>query len=122
MPALGSSLNVHVVVVARGPETRDGYADYLRAVGARAQTQSELTVPSDVDLVILFGDDFDLASSQKFVDDWSRLGASRCRMILVTNHEALAARVRSDPLASVLRRPLWGWVLLAAVCSTEVES
>ena len=118
MPALGSSLRVRVVVVARDPETRDGYAEYLLAVGARAQTRSELEVPSGVDVVILFGDEFDPGSSERFIDDWSRMGARRCRMILVTNREALASRVSSDSRASVLRRPLWGWVLLAAV-STE---
>jgi hypothetical protein len=68
------------------------------------------------EVLVVFGDDFDPLSSERFIQEWSR-SADRSPMILVTSREALAESVRHDPRASVHRRPLWGSALLAAVRS-----
>jgi hypothetical protein len=112
------SLDIDVAVFSRDPETLDGLTDYLRAAGARALPRRELKLEERADVIVLFGDDFDAASSDRFVTDWVRVPpARRCVLILVTSHTALAGSVRHDERAVVLRRPVWGWVLLAAIGS-----
>src|SRR5258708_6389751 len=119
MPGLALSLDLDVVVFARDRETVDGLTDYLRAAGARTVSKSELVLPGRGDVLIVFGDDFDAESSLRFVRQWATASIEPCRMILVTSREALSESVRSDPRARVLRRPVWGWVLMAALRSGE---
>jgi hypothetical protein len=104
-----------VAVFARDPETLDGLTDYLRAAGARALPKRNLVPAEGADVIVLFGDDFDSAASEQFVREWVSSPTRRCVLILVTSHGSLADRVRSDLRAVVLRRPVWGWVLLAAI-------
>jgi hypothetical protein len=110
-------LDMRVAVFARDPETLDGLTDYLRARGAGALSKRDLLRTERADVIVLFGDDFDSASSDQFVSEWVGASARRCMLILVTSRGPLADRVRSDKRAVVLRRPVWGWVLLPAIQS-----
>ena len=117
VPAPSSPLELRVAVFARDPETLDGLTDYLRAAGARAVPRSDLNVAERAEVIVLFGDDFDRVASEQFVRAWAGSPAQRCILILVTSHGDLADSVRSDRRAVVLRRPVWGWVLLGAIQS-----
>jgi hypothetical protein len=110
-------LELEVAVFARDPETLDGLTDYLRAAGARALPKRDLLRTERADVIVLFGDDFDSEASDTFVREWVSAPARRCVLILVTSHEPLADCARSDHRAVVLKRPVWGWVLLAAIQS-----
>jgi DNA-binding response OmpR family regulator len=108
---------MHVAVLARDPETLDGLTDYLRAAGARVLSRHDLQLAERADVLVFFGDDFDSSSSDHFVREWVSAPARRCILVLVTSNGPLADRVRFDKRAVVLRRPVWGWVLLAAIQS-----
>jgi hypothetical protein len=69
----------------------------------------------------LFGDDFDAALTKQFVRAWTEADASRPVLILTTSRPEVADSVRADNRAIVLRRPVWGWVLLAAIRSAISE-
>jgi hypothetical protein len=111
------SLDMRVAVFSSDPETLDGLTDYLRAAGARALPMRELRYVEPVDVIVLFGDDFDAASAKRFVRAWASAKAARPVLILTTSHQELADDVRAEKSAIVLRRPVWGWVLLAAIRS-----
>jgi len=108
-------LGLRVVVLARDPETRDTYTDYLRALGAIAHARSDRTPGPDTDALVVFADDFDPGSAERFACEWAGLGRKRCRLVLVTSRPALAQRVRRDPRASMHERPFWGWLPRAAI-------
>lgn len=109
------SLDIRIAVFASDPETLDSLTDYLRAAGARALPMRELRVVEPVDVVVLFGDEFDTASTTRFVLAWAGSGASRPILIVATGRQEVVDSVRGDGGAVVLRRPVWGWVLLAAI-------
>src|SRR5579863_1766204 len=116
MPA-SPARELRVAVLARDPETLDGLTDYLRGAGARALPGRGLALSESAEVVVLFGDDFDSAASTQFVRQWTGARVHRSVLILVTGDDSLAESARSDPRAVVLRRPVWGWVLLAAIKS-----
>lgn len=111
------SLELRVAVFATDPETLDGLTDYLRAAGARAIPRNDLTLAERAEVIVLFGDDFEPAASEELVRAWAASRGPRAILILVTSQGSLAESVRPDPRAVVLRRPVWGWVLLAAIQS-----
>jgi hypothetical protein len=110
-------LELRVAVFARDPETLDGLTDYLRAAGARALPRRDLILAGRADVIVLFGDDFDSEAPATFVREWIGAPARRSVLILVTSNGSLADCARSQDRAVVLRRPVWGWVLLAAIQS-----
>lgn len=111
------SLDIRIAVFASDPETLDSLTDYLRAAGARALPMRELRLAERVDVIVLFGDEFDTAPTKRFVLAWAGAGASRPILIVATGRQEIVDSVRGDSGAVVLRRPVWGWVLLAAIRS-----
>jgi hypothetical protein len=108
-------LEVRVAVLARDPETLDGVTGYLRAAGGRPRPSQELRWDGE-SVVVLFGDDFDDELSERFVREWPRAGGRRPVLVLVTSRDRLAAPAMAGDRAIVLlRRPVWGWVLLTAI-------
>jgi hypothetical protein len=117
MPGLESTLSTSVVVLARDPETIDGLAEYLRSRGARLQLHRELEVPEGAGVIVMFGDEFDSASARRFIADWRETKRGRLALILVTAHATLGRDLAGDQNATVLARPVWGWVLMSAIRS-----
>jgi hypothetical protein len=116
MPKSAPVLDVSVALVGRDPETLDGLTEYLHRVGARPRSEREVRLTTEqADVVVLFGDDFEEASVRRFLAEWSGTTNNRSILVLVTSDPAAAEKVSGDPNAVVLRRPVWGWVLLGAI-------
>lgn len=120
MSGPGLPLDRHVGIFARHRETLGGCGDCLRAIGARADARTDLSLASRADAIVFFADDLDRGQTERFIREWSEFGAERARLVLVTGPEVPAALPGPDPRASVHRRRFWGWALLAALsCPAE---
>lgn len=114
---------IKVLIVSTDNETIDGMQAYLSRVGASAQTVTKLAEAVEgaktAQAVVLFADDYTKDSAiETLAELRNRLSA---RVVIVVSDEvdffASIGAGESTGALTVLRRPIWGWMLLDAIRS-----
>lgn len=114
--------SLHLRIASANPATVDGLQDYLGRIGVRAQGATDITglgkdLAAEMQVVILFPDDFPFATVSAEVTTLRR-GRKDVLVVLVTSeprrYETLP-EVAGGYVPLVIPKPAWGWTILESI-------